>query len=103
MSNSAGYCLLTLQIAVWALQWSVRTDKFTVDGYPDIIFNRRERSVLGWLALVGYDADTYCATAGPLLVAKHGPIIAGLSKHLQVTGLWKEMLKIDEESSDGVS
>jgi ADP-ribosylglycohydrolase len=76
IGGSAGYVLLTLQIAVWAAQWSLRGDPF--EGapacYPAEIFEKRGAHVLPWVVLIGHDADTYAATAGPLLAAAHGSI-----------------------------
>lgn len=80
-----GYCLLTLQIAVWAVQWSLREEgEFPIpSGFPVEVFRRRGPWVLGWVAMVGHDADTYGAVAGPLIAAAHG----GLPEDL-TDGLW---------------
>lgn len=80
----AGYCLLTLQIAVWAACWSMREEPFPIPpGLPAEVFQRRGPYVLGWVAMIGEDADTYGATAGPLIAAIHGGLPAELSE-----GLW---------------
>ncbi|HEY3325082.1 MAG TPA: ADP-ribosylglycohydrolase family protein [Planctomycetota bacterium] len=83
-SIGQGYCLLTLQIAVWALHWSLTADPFPVpDGFPAEVFQQRGPNVLGWVAMVGYDSDTYGATAGPLIAAAHEALPQGLTD-----GLW---------------
>jgi len=76
-AGRAGYCLLTLQIAVWASYWSSRGSDtlFPVpDGFPADVFEKRGAWCVGWPAMIGYDADTYGAAAGPLIAAEHGPI-----------------------------
>jgi ADP-ribosylglycohydrolase len=83
-SGKGGYSLLTLQIAVWALHWSLIEDPFPFPiDFPEEVFNHRGPEVLGWVAMVGYDSDTYAATAGPLIAAAH----KGLPKNL-TDGLW---------------
>jgi len=80
-----GYCLLTLQIAVWALYWSLAKKPFeTPRGFPEEPFKRGGPDVLGWVALVGYDSDTYAATAGPLIMAAHGSLPQDLIDDLHV-------------------
>jgi ADP-ribosylglycohydrolase len=79
-----GYCLLTLQVALWALEWSARDEPFpTPEGFPPEVFERRGVDCIGWPAMVGYDADTYGATAGPLITAAHG-----LPPHAMAADLW---------------
>lgn len=83
-SGKGGYSLLTLQIAVWALHWSKIDDPFPIPfGFPEEVFGHRGPEVLGWVAMIGYDSDTYAATAGPLIAAVHG----GLPNNL-TDGLW---------------
>jgi len=83
-SNRAGYCLLTLQIAVWAVQWSLRDEPFPVpDGFPSEVFARRGPCVLCWVAMIGHDSDTYGAATGPLIAATHRGLPGELTK-----GLW---------------
>jgi len=96
----SGYCILTLQIALWGLFWS-----FKNKNNKKIINNEEEKTsslsssnssqipkckpkwlpdwpfeeikgfeVLMWIVLVGADADTYGATAGGLLAAYHPEI-----------------------------
>ena len=77
----AGYCLLTLEIGVWAMHWSERIANGELDrsvwfpkGMPkaDEMFARTSTNpydVLSWVAMIGYDADTYGAVAGPLVAA----------------------------------
>ena len=82
-SGRAGYCLLTLQIAVWAAQWSLRDAPFAVPtGFPAEVFDRRGPWVLGWVAMIGHDSDTYGAAAGPLIAAAHGRMPEALTEGL---------------------
>jgi hypothetical protein len=79
----AGYCLLTLQIAAWAVQWSRMDDSFPVPaGFDAALFERRGGWVVAWPALVGHDSDTYGAVSGSLIAAAIDelppPLTAGL-------------------------
>ena len=79
-----GYCLLTLQISLWALQWSKMTDEFPVpDGFPASVFEKRGAWCVGWPAMLGYDADTYGAVAGPLIAAAHGQLPESMTRGLK--------------------
>jgi len=85
-SSRSGYCLLTLQIAVWALQRSSMKEGFGIpEAYPAEVFDRRGPWALGWAAMLGYDSDTYCATAGPMISARYGglpeELVSGLMVH----------------------
>lgn len=83
-SGREGYCLLTLEIAVWAVQWSLRGDSLPVpEGFPAEVFDRRGPRVLGWVAMIGHDSDTYGAATGPLIAAAHRELPEGLTE-----GLW---------------
>ena len=78
-----GYCLLTLQIALWALRWSRMTGEYPVpDGFPAGVFERRGAWCVGWPAMLGYDADTYGAVAGPLIAAAHGQLPESMTNDL---------------------
>ena len=91
--GKAGYCLLTLQIAVWAVQWSRTDEPFAVPrGYPAEPFERGGTGVLGWVALVGNDSDTYGATAGPLVAAAHGGLPAGMIANLSAVAEFNRLL-----------
>jgi len=81
----SGYCLLTLQIAVWALHRAVmkETPGHPAD-YPAEVFERRGPWTLGWVAMLGYDADSYGATAGPMLSARFGGLPDELTGSLMV-------------------
>lgn len=80
----AGYCLLTLQVGVWALQWSLTDDPFPVPaGFPAEVFERRGPWCVAWPAMVGHDTDTYGAVAGPILSAAHGEVPAELTAGLE--------------------
>ncbi len=72
-----GHVLLTLQIAVWALHWSLRDRPLPAPrNLPAEVFDRTGPFVLAWVALIGADADTYGAVAGPLLAAAYGGLPA---------------------------
>lgn len=79
IKSGIGYCLTTLQTAVWALCWSIMDhEPFPIEtlpeGMPHDILWRRGPDTLAWVALAGNDADTTGATAGPLLAAAHGQL-----------------------------
>ena len=83
-----GYCVLTLQIAVWAAAVS-ETDRPlpTPPGFPDEPFDvppgeQAAHRALAWVALVGHDSDTYGAVAGPILAAMHGEPPEGMTDGL---------------------
>jgi ADP-ribosylglycohydrolase len=81
----AGYCLLTLQIAVWAAAWARRRAPFPAPaGFPREPFDRTGPWVLAWVAMIGHDADTYGAAAGPLIAAAVGSTPAELTTGLAV-------------------
>jgi hypothetical protein len=85
-SGREGYSLLTLQIAIWALQWSRLDEPFSVPhGFPSEVFERRGSWTLGWVAMIGHDSDTYGATAGPLLAILHGDLPPSLRESLRIT------------------
>ncbi|HDZ22133.1 hypothetical protein LCGC14_0302230 [marine sediment metagenome] len=86
--SGIGYCLTTLQTAVWALCWSIMGDEpFPIetlpDGIPHEVFFRRGPDTLAWVALAGNDADTTGATTGPLLAAAHGQLPDYYTKGLE--------------------
>ena len=88
-----GYCLLTLQIAVWALLWSKSKDEFDVPHrFPAEVFARRGPWTLAWLAMLGRDADSYGAVAGPMLAAAHGAIPGCMLEGLQAAALFDELV-----------
>lgn len=86
IDGADGWCLLTLQIATWAAQWSRRNAQFpTPPGFPDDLFQRATGPLfLSVVPLIGHDADTYAATAGPLLAACHGYVAKVLTERLRV-------------------
>ncbi len=92
-SIGAGYSLLTLQIAVWAWRWAIlgRPYPRRPAHLPASLFERTGWSVIGWVALVGRDADTYGAVAGPLIAAALGPpplsLIEGLTALAELDSL----------------
>lgn len=82
-TGRSGYCLLTIQIAVWALHWASRTEEIDLpEEYPAEVFRKRGAWTLGWVAMLGYDSDTYCATAGPMLSARYGGLPSQLTSEL---------------------
>src|SRR5262249_22446578 len=69
-AGSIGFCVLTLQIALWAASWGLRSDPFPVpDGFPAEVFERRGANTLAWAAMTGGDTDTYGAVCGPLVAS----------------------------------
>lgn len=70
-----------LRIALWALHWSVSSDRFPSphSRIPQGFFKRRGAETLGWVVLAGHHADAYAAAAAPLLVALHGPLPAPMA------------------------
>ncbi|MHC5057876.1 MAG: ADP-ribosylglycohydrolase family protein [Planctomycetota bacterium] len=83
-AGRAGYCLLTLQIAVWAAAWALRDQPLpTPSGFPDEPFERTGPWVLSWVAMIGFDSDTYGASAGPLIAAACGGLPEELTDGLQ--------------------
>ncbi|MDB5298104.1 MAG: hypothetical protein JWO31_4087, partial [Phycisphaerales bacterium] len=83
-AGRAGYCLLTLQVGVWALLWSLTKDQFPIPkGFPADAFARRGAWCLAWPALVGHDSDTTGATAGPMVAAAHGAVPVELAERLE--------------------
>jgi ADP-ribosylglycohydrolase len=84
-AGRAGYCLLTLQIAVWASYCSSRGPDAifpTPDGFPPEVFEKRGAWCVGWPGMIGEDADTYGAAAGPLIAAEHGPLPESMAEGL---------------------
>ncbi|HEX8339484.1 MAG TPA: ADP-ribosylglycohydrolase family protein [Tepidisphaeraceae bacterium] len=73
-----GWVLLSLQVAVWAMQWCRRPAKdypFEATGVlapVADVFGRRGHDAIGWIPLVGHDSDTYGAIAGPMIAAACG-------------------------------
>jgi ADP-ribosylglycohydrolase len=84
----AGYCVLTLQVCLWALKWSyldAASHPFPVPaGFPPEVFARRGSDVIGWIPLIGNDADSYGAAAAPCLWAAHKTLPASLTTGLKV-------------------
>ena len=79
----AGYCLLTLQIAVWALHWSKLDEPFPVpDGFPAEVFRKRGAWTIAWPSLVGHDSDTYGAVFGAMAAAAHGDVPHAMTEKL---------------------
>jgi ADP-ribosylglycohydrolase len=92
IGNSAGYCVLTLQIAIWALQWSLEKE-FVFSppkNLPHKVFDKQKEYCLGWIPMIGYDADTYGATAGPMFAAAHGSFPKEMTKNLAIHQWFKE-------------
>lgn len=91
-SGRDGYCLLTLQIAIWGLSKSLNKKAPPVPtGFPAEVFERTGPYALSWIAMIGHDSDTYGAVAGPLIAAVHkglpAEMIQGLYAIEQLEGL----------------
>ena len=67
-------CLDALRIALWALRWAfdLHTYHPAPGGLPGWVFCKRGAMTIGWVGLVGGDAPSYGAVAGPLLAAAFG-------------------------------
>lgn len=82
--HRGGHSLFTLQVGVWAARWAALNEPYTMvpEVFPvetrDAVFNRTGADVLGWVAMLGGDSDTYGATAGPLVDA----VCGGLPKYM---------------------
>jgi hypothetical protein len=89
-----GYCLLTLQIAVWAAQWSIRNEPYpTPNGFPNEVFEKVSGPKFGAVVpLIGHDSDTYAAVAFPLVAAAHGFVPKMMTEGLQVIDQLDAML-----------
>lgn len=84
--GQAGYAVLTLKIALWALAWSFRPggERPAIPRWlPEEPFAGRGFDTIAWVAMIGADADTYGATAGALLGAHHPEI-----PEAYLEGLW---------------
>ncbi len=89
-----GWALVGLQIAVWAMQWCQRSASqypFAVPAGLTVcadVFAQRRHRVVGWLPLLGHDADTYGAIAGPMIACGMGkPFGKQFLNHVQVPSL----------------
>jgi ADP-ribosylglycohydrolase len=88
--GNGGYCLLTLQIAVWCLHWSLRKDAPDVpESFPGEVLAAEGPSRLAWAAMVGHDADTYAATAGPLIAAAHSGLPSNITDGLKAMKIFE--------------
>jgi ADP-ribosylglycohydrolase len=68
----SGYCVLSLKIALWALSSSFKEYEGKIpDWLPEWPFKRFAFESILWVVLIGADADTYGAIAGPLIAAYH--------------------------------
>jgi len=98
--NRAGYSVLTLKIGLWSLYWSYsNTAPPDIPAYlPKWVFNRHQFDTIMWVVLIGADADTYGATAGPLLAAYHGNIHPDFMENLmvkdQVSSYYSQLIPI---------
>lgn len=92
-AGADGYCLLTLQIAVWAAIWSQRQQPFpTPNGYPaEVFLNSTGPLFLCAVAMIGRDSDTYGAVAGPLIAAAHGGVPKALTDGLEALQAMKRL------------
>lgn len=93
-SDGIGYCLLTLQIGLWGLYWSLSDKTIEVpDGFPKEVFEAKGPARLAWVAMCGYDADTYCAVAGALIAAAHPESPIGMTKGLRALETFDNLMK----------
>lgn len=82
--RGAGYCLLTLKIALWGLYWSLEPGGLEApEGFPAEVFLARGPSRLAWVTMIGHDSDTYAAVAGALMTAAHSELPAGFTDGLK--------------------
>lgn len=84
-NGSDGYCLLTLQIAAWAAEQSMKGKAVpTPSGFDSDPFVKAVGPAFGAaVVLVGHDSDTYGAAAFPLIAAAHGHVPPEMT-----AGLW---------------
>lgn len=93
-SKGIGYCLLTLQIGLWGLYWSLSDSKIeTPKGFPQEVFEAKGPARLAWVAMCGYDADTYCAVAGAFIAASHTELPIGMTKGLLALETFNNLMK----------
>lgn len=93
-SKGIGYCLLTLKIGLWGLYWSLSDDTIeTPRGFPKEVFEAKGPARLAWVAMCGYDADTYCAVAGSLIAAAHPELPIGMTKGLRALETFDNLMK----------
>ena len=65
------------------MHWSLREAPFPAPaGFPQEVFQRTGPFVLGWVAMIGHDSDTYGAAAGPLITAAYGELPTQLTEGL---------------------
>jgi len=91
----SGYCILTLLISLWALHWSFQAthpDKLP-EWLPGWIFEKHGFETITWVVTIGADADTYAATAGPLLAAYHPKIPQSMLDNLKAAPVIDSSLK----------
>jgi len=73
-TDKAGWCILSLKIALWALHWSFQSSLPTCGVPPWLpiwIFKLKKFRSLVSVVAIGNDADTYGAISGALLAAYH--------------------------------
>jgi ADP-ribosylglycohydrolase len=88
-----GYCLLTLQVGVWALLWSRSDDPYPVPpGFPKSVFERRGPWCVAWPAMVGHDSDTYGSVAAPMVAAAHGSVPDEVTEGLEAVALFDALV-----------
>lgn len=100
-TGRSGYVLLTLQIALWAMLASRPMDLRRLPGcyYRSKLqmelgkLGRSKWYKLGWVALVGHDADTYGAVAGPILAAAYGPLPKTMTDNLKALEEFERLVK----------
>lgn len=77
ISGKIGYCLVALQVGLWALRWAVAGEPYPKERLTETfrsgrireVFSRTGGWVLSWVACAAGDADSTGAVAGPLIAA----------------------------------
>eukprot|EP01080_Neovahlkampfia_damariscottae_P002212 gene2212-2386_t len=82
----SGYCVLSLKIALWSLYHSFDELKLKIPDWfeSEWPFKKFNFESIMWVVLIGADADTYGAIAGPLLAAYHPKLPEVLVEKLQL-------------------
>lgn len=103
--RNQGFCLLTLQIAYWVLLASCHqrnAEQHLPEWVPAEVRRLSGAERLAWVGLIGHDADTYGAAAGPLVAAYHGSVPDFLTNNLKALDLFDRKYaagNVSDESS----
>lgn len=70
LSNGGGHCMRSFRISMWGLYYATHDDAFEgPHTLPESVFEAKGSDRIGWIAMLGHDADTYCAIAGAMMAA----------------------------------